>query len=66
MYLIYNSDFVSKHVPEISMKDTFRHLPVRLTGIDYLDDSVVPLLLKAGGQPDTVELDDTGEEETGE
>ena len=66
MYLNLNFDLVPNHVPEIAIKDAFRHLPARLTGIDDLDDSVVLSLTETVGQPDTVELDDSRAEDTGE
>ena len=52
------------HVPEISMKECFRNMPARLTGIDDVDDSVVPSLTETEGQPDTVKMDDSGAKET--
>ena len=66
MYLSPNSDLVPKHVLEIPMKDAFTHLPTRLKGIDDLDNCVVPSVTETGGQSDTVKLDDSGAEKTGE
>ena len=66
MYLNLNLDLVPNHVPKISMKDAFKHLPARLTEIDDLDDSIVPSLTETGGQPDTVYLNGSEAEETGE
>ena len=56
----------SPTVPEIPIKDVFRHLPGRLTGIDDLDNSVFPSLAETEGQLHTVELDDLRAEDTRE
>ena len=63
VYLDLNLDVIPKYIPEIQVKDAFRHLPARLSAIDSLDQSIVdneedqPLFCDGTGDEDVVELD---------
>jgi len=41
LYLNLNLDVIPKYIPEIQVKDAFRHLPARLSANDSLDQSIV-------------------------
>ena len=53
----------SQFIPEIQVKDAFRHLPARLSAIDSLDQSIVdneedqPLFCDGVGDEEVLELD---------
>ena len=63
LYLNLNLDVIPKYIPEIQVKDAFRHLPARLSAIDSLDQSIVdneedqPLFCDGAGDEEVVELD---------
>ena len=41
VYLNLNLDVIPKYIPDIQVKDAFRHLPARLSAIGSLDQSTV-------------------------
>ena len=61
--LYLNLDVIPQYIPEIQVKDAFRHLPARLSAIDSLDQSIVdneedqPLFCDGVGDEEVVELD---------
>ena len=58
-----NLDVIPKYIPEIQVKDAFRHLPARLSASDSLDQSIVDneedqsLFCDGAGDEEVVELD---------
>ena len=63
LYLNLNLDVIPQYIPEIQVKDAFRHLPARLSAIDSLDQTIVdneedqPLFCDGVGDEEVVELD---------